>query len=208
MSKELSAKMGQSYKAAERLIRTETSHFHGEADKAAYEAAGIEEYEYVATLDARTCAVCGALDGKHFRVEDAQAGVNYPPMHPNDRCTTVEYDPNDAMDWYNSGKPMPKNMTYEEWYQLQVEEHGSGYVEMERKRPIMQRLTGRPGKNTRSFLERTRLQARQNSRTSNTAIQICTGCISWTTSAAAGWHRALPRNFLGRKMPAQNRINF
>lgn len=134
MSKELSAKMGQSYKAAERLIRTETSHFHGEADKAAYEAAGIEEYEYVATLDARTCAVCGALDGKHFRVEDAQAGVNYPPMHPNDRCTTVEYDPNDAMDWYNSGKPMPKNMTYEEWYQLQVEEHGSGYVEMERKK--------------------------------------------------------------------------
>lgn len=134
MSKELSAKMGQSYKAAERLIRTETAHFHGEADKAAYEAAGIEEYEYVTTLDARTCAVCGALDGKHFRVEDAQAGVNYPPMHPNDRCTTVEYDPNDAMDWYNSGKPMPKNMTYEEWYDQQVAEHGPGYVETQREK--------------------------------------------------------------------------
>ena len=134
MSKELSARMGQSYKAAERLIRTETAHFHGEADKAAYEAAGIEEYEYVATLDARTCAVCGALDGKHFKLEDAKAGVNYPPMHPNDRCTTVEYDPDDAMDWYNSGKPMPKNTTYKEWCQQQVEEHGPGYVEMERKK--------------------------------------------------------------------------
>lgn len=108
MLKELSAKMGQSYKAAERLIRTETPTSTERRIKRPTRAAGIEEYEYVATLDARTCAVCGALDGKHFRVEDAQAGVNYPPMHPNDRCTTVEYDPNDAMDWYNSGKPMPK----------------------------------------------------------------------------------------------------
>lgn len=119
MSKELSARMGQSYKAAERLIRTETTYFHGESDKAAYEAAGVDEYEYVATLDGRTCEVCAALDGKHFKLKDAQAGVNYPPMHPNDRCTTVEYDPDDALDWYNSGQKMPENMTYEEWAERQ-----------------------------------------------------------------------------------------
>ena len=134
MSKALSARMGQSYKAAERLIRTETNHFHGEADKAAYKAAGVDEYEYVATLDSRTCETCAALDGKHFKVKDAQAGVNYPPMHPNDRCTTVEYDPDDALDWYNSGKPMPENMTYEEWYDQQVAQNGAGYVETERKK--------------------------------------------------------------------------
>lgn len=119
MSKELSAKMGQSYKAAERLIRTETTHFHSEADKAAYNAAGVDQYEYIATHDARTCETCAALDGKHFKLKDAQAGVNYPPMHPNDRCTTVEYDPDDALDWYNSGKKMPENMTYEEWAERQ-----------------------------------------------------------------------------------------
>lgn len=119
MSKVLSARMGQSYKAAERLIRTETNHFHGEADKAAYKAAGVDEYEYVATLDSRTCETCAALDGKHFKVKDAQAGVNYPPMHPNDRCTTVEYDPDDALDWYNSGLKMPENMTFEEWAEMQ-----------------------------------------------------------------------------------------
>lgn len=134
LSKALSARMGQSYKAAERLIRTETAHFHSEADKAAYAAAGVDEYEYVATLDARTCETCAALDGKHFKVKDAQAGVNYPPMHPNDRCTTVEYDPDDALDWYNSGKRMPENMTYEEWYDQQVAQHGPGYVETERKK--------------------------------------------------------------------------
>lgn len=119
MSKELSARMGQSYKAAERLIRTETAHFHSEADKAAYNAAGVSEYEYVATLDSQTCETCAALDGKHFKVKDAQVGVNYPPMHPNDRCTTVESDPDDALDWYNSGLKMPKNMTFEEWAERQ-----------------------------------------------------------------------------------------
>ena len=119
MSKDLSARMGQSYKAAERLIRTETAHFHSEADKAAYNAAGVNEYEYVATLDSRTCEICAALDGKHFKVKDARVGVNYPPMHPNDRCTTVEYDPGDALDWYNSGVKMPENMTYKEWAEKQ-----------------------------------------------------------------------------------------
>ena len=134
MAKDISARMGQSYKAAERLVRTEMSHFHGESDRAAYKAAGVEEYEFVATMDERTCAVCGALDGQHFPLAKAQEGVNYPPMHPNDRCTTVEYDPDDALDWYNSGKPMPKNMTYEEWYDQQVADHGPGYVETQREK--------------------------------------------------------------------------
>ena len=64
MSTELSARMGQSYKAAERVVRTETAHFHAEADKEAYRAAGVEEYEFMATLDSRTCESCGPLDGK------------------------------------------------------------------------------------------------------------------------------------------------
>lgn len=140
MTREMSAKTGQSYKAAERLIRTETAHFHSEADRKAYDAAGVGQYEFVATLDTRTSEICASLDGKHFKVKDAQAGVNYPPMHPNCRSTTVEYDPDDALDWYNSGKEMPKNMTYEEWYDQQVAEHGPGYVETERKKVYNQKV--------------------------------------------------------------------
>lgn len=115
MSKELADRMGQSYKVAERLIRTETTHFHNEATKTAYNAAGVEQYEFMATLDNRTSDVCAGLDGKHFKVSEAKAGTNYPPLHPNCRSTTVEYDPHEALDWYNSGQPMPDNMTYEEW---------------------------------------------------------------------------------------------
>lgn len=72
-----------------RLIRTETNRVHNAAEKAAYEEEGITEYRFLATLDGRTCDVCGALDGKTFPVSEAKEGINYPPLHPNDRCTTT-----------------------------------------------------------------------------------------------------------------------
>ena len=54
MSSALAAKMGQSYKNAERLVRTETAHIHAESDRAAYKEAGVEQYEFMATLEVRT----------------------------------------------------------------------------------------------------------------------------------------------------------
>ena len=115
LSKGLSDKMGQSYKVAERLIRTESNHFHTAADMDAYQAAGVRQYEFLATLDSRTSEVCAGLDGKFFPVEEAQAGVNCPPMHPNCRSCTVEYDPEEQRDWEAIGQPMPERMTYQEW---------------------------------------------------------------------------------------------
>lgn len=74
----------------------------------------------MAAVNERTCDTCGALDGRRFKVDDAEPGVNYPPIHPNCRCTTVEYDPEEALDWLNSGEPMPKRTTYQEWYSRQT----------------------------------------------------------------------------------------
>ncbi|GAC41895.1 minor capsid protein, partial [Paenibacillus popilliae] len=134
MSKELSDRLGSSFKNAERLIRTETAHFHNEASKAAYNAAGVKKYEFMATLDMRTSDACRSLDGKRFKVSEAQAGVNFPPLHPWCRSTTLEHDPEDALDWHNSGQAMPLHMTYEEWYDSQVEEKGQDKVEAEEKK--------------------------------------------------------------------------
>ena len=115
MSKSLADTMGKSYIVAERLIRTEANHFHSEADRGAYEAAGVEQYEFMATLDNRVSEVCAGLDGKIFDVKDAQTGVNYPPMHPWCRSTTVEHDPEAAAD----GEPMPDDMDFEDWEEWQ-----------------------------------------------------------------------------------------
>ena len=134
MSNDLADAMGKSYRVAERLVRTEANHFHAEADKLAYSAAGVKEYEFMATLDNRTSEICGSLDGKVFKVSEAKPGTNYPPMHPHCRSTTCEHDPEDAADWAASGQPMPERMTYEEWKAEQDEKYGAGYVETERKK--------------------------------------------------------------------------
>lgn len=104
LSKELSDKPGQSYKTADGCPYR-SDHFHNAADVAAYKAAGVRQYEFIATLDNRTSAVCAGLDGKVFDIGDAQTGVNYPPMHPNCRSTTVEYDPDEWKDWETIGSP-------------------------------------------------------------------------------------------------------
>lgn len=107
MAARLAEAEGQSFKAAERLVRTETARIHTAADMRAYADAGIEQYEFMASLDERTCEVCGKLDGKIFAVSDAVVGENYPPVHPNCRCTTVAVFPE-----RQGGK---KSKTYEEW---------------------------------------------------------------------------------------------
>lgn len=92
MSRELKNATGTSFNDAFRLIRTETSHIDGqvtlEGYKQAKEELGLEYYEYDAFLDTRTSAICEELNGKRFKVDEAQVGVNYPPMHPNCRSTT------------------------------------------------------------------------------------------------------------------------
>jgi fused signal recognition particle receptor len=71
------------------LARTEVNYISNQADLDAYKMADIEEYEYLATLDMRTSEVCRSLDGTVHKVSHAKVGVNFPPMHPNCRSTTI-----------------------------------------------------------------------------------------------------------------------
>ncbi|WP_261378356.1 deaminase domain-containing protein [Paenibacillus agilis] len=127
--KDLSDQTGASYKHLERLVQTESAYFHSEAIRMAYEASGVKQYEYVAKLDRRTSDTCLSLDGKKFNVSDAKRGINYPPMHPRCRSTTIENA--DGIDESRmSGPPLPKDMTYEQWHKERVE--GTGKPEVER----------------------------------------------------------------------------
>lgn len=92
MSRELRDLTGESFNNAFRLIRTETSHIDGQVTLEGYRQAseelGLQYYEYDAFLDSRTSSFCRELDGKRFKITDAEVGVNYPPRHPNCRSTT------------------------------------------------------------------------------------------------------------------------
>lgn len=120
LSRELASKMETSYSSAVRLVRTETAYVHGQADLKAYEEEGVEEYEYLATLDSKTSTACQELDGKTFKLEDAKAGVNYPPLHPHCRSTTAESFPKNygsriARDSEGKSYYVPRDISYKEW---------------------------------------------------------------------------------------------
>ena len=79
----------------ERLLRTEVNYTLNQATLDGYKEAGIEKYEFNATLDSRTSQICSELHGEIFEIKKIAVGLNYPPMHPRCRSTTIpiiDYD--------------------------------------------------------------------------------------------------------------------
>ena len=73
----------------ERLLRTEVNYTLNQATLDGYKEAGIEKYEFSATLDSRTSQICSELHGEVFEIKKIAVGLNYPPMHPRCRSTTI-----------------------------------------------------------------------------------------------------------------------
>lgn len=130
MTKRITRRMEVSASNARRLVRTESAYIHEQAGLDGYEECGITEYQFLATLDRKTSQQCRELDGKTFQVTDAETGVNYPPMHPNCRSTTVPSPGTDASRRIARGADgksyeVPGSMTYQEWHsQLSEDEKG------------------------------------------------------------------------------------
>lgn len=119
-------KMDVSKKAAATLVHTEQAYFSSLGTLKAYNEMGVDEYIYVATLDFRTSDICRDLDHEVFSIKDAQAGVNYPPMHPRCRSTTAPYTgalegTRTARDMFNNEVKVDKSLNYKEWHKKYVE---------------------------------------------------------------------------------------
>lgn len=87
--KTLMKRFDVSYSDANRVARTELTYVQNQATKDSFVKAGVKEYEYLAEIDDRTSEECEELDGQRFPIESAIVGVNYPPRHPNCRCTVL-----------------------------------------------------------------------------------------------------------------------
>lgn len=140
VAKRIEEKMDSSYKNSIRLVQTEHAYCMNEASKYTYDDLDIDKYEFLATLDIRTCNDCAKLDGKVFNTKDAITGLNYPPMHPNDRCTTVPYYEDDEDDEKDTrfardedGKriEVPANMKYEEWAKKYINKNYENHSNIE-----------------------------------------------------------------------------
>ena len=85
----LKKELDVSYGYARRLAVTESARVYSEAQKANYEANGVEEFEIMTELKA--CQICQPFNGKIFKVSELVPALNAPPFHPNCRCTTVPH---------------------------------------------------------------------------------------------------------------------
>ena len=114
---------------ARRLVRTESAFFHNQMELLSYEDAEITKYKFVAVLDKRTSHICQDHDNKVYDTDKAVPGVNYPPLHPWCRSTTIAYD--EDADYSKlerrarnpeTGKVeyVPADMSYKEWYDKYV----------------------------------------------------------------------------------------
>lgn len=124
VAKKMKTKVFDAY----RLLHTESSFLMSEATHAGYREDGVEKYQILATLDSKTCGVCGDLDGNVYTEDEAVVGKNMPPFHCFCRCTDVPYyDDMDLSDLTRAARDpetgetyeVPADMTYKEWRNLQ-----------------------------------------------------------------------------------------
>lgn len=88
-SRDFRERFGVQQYYAERLVRTETNYFHNAGEIESYKKLGFEYFTFLATLDNRTSEICAEMDSKTFKISEAEAGYNVPPLHPNCRSTIV-----------------------------------------------------------------------------------------------------------------------
>lgn len=103
---------------AYRLLVTELARVQTSAQMESFKRNGFDQYTFLALGTA--CEICRKIDGKHFDVDKANAGINMPPMHPNCRCSTSAFMDDDEYNaWLDSYKD--HGVTWDEWKTVQSE---------------------------------------------------------------------------------------
>lgn len=69
-----------------RLVYTEGTYVSRMAQVEELKREGFDSYTMQAVHDGKACEQCHGVEGKTFRFEDMQVGVNFPPLHPYCRC--------------------------------------------------------------------------------------------------------------------------
>jgi SPP1 gp7 family putative phage head morphogenesis protein len=124
---ELAKKMNASKVNIGRVYMTESSAIAARSQEECYKELGVEEFEFLASLDDETCKICQSMDGRHFPMSEYEIGLTVNPLHTGCRCTTVPYFPDDDEDSTRAARneegktiQIPANMTYEQWKEKYV----------------------------------------------------------------------------------------
>ena len=129
MAKMVEDKMHAGLSNARRLVRTEMNYVQNHAAADSIKESGMKYYRFIATMDRRTSSMCRAHDGKVYPINEYRPGGNAPPLHPNCRSTIAgslrdvynEDGTRTARNYEKKTIHVPKNMTYESWYNTYIE---------------------------------------------------------------------------------------
>lgn len=128
LAKDFAKKFNTKEYEAYRLLHTEGSFIIEQSTQKAYENDGVLKYQWLATLDSKTCEECVPLDGKVFDVGKGIVGKNLTPKHNLCRCTTIPYyddvEPGTRTARGTDNKQsysVPADMTFEKWHKEYVE---------------------------------------------------------------------------------------
>lgn len=129
MARMVEDKMDAGLSNAKRLVRTEMNYVQNRAALDSIKESGMKYYRFIATLDRRTSSMCRAHDGKVYPIDECRPGENAPPLHPNCRSTIagslrdsqLETGTRTARNYEGKNIDIPKNITYESWYNTYIE---------------------------------------------------------------------------------------
>ena len=91
MARDIAKATDSSKKRSQTLVRTEGTRITSQSNLKNMVDSGVRKFEFIATLDNKTSNICSSMDGMIFNIEDAEIGVNVPPLHPNCRSTIAPY---------------------------------------------------------------------------------------------------------------------
>lgn len=121
MVKEIDDVMGKGRYVAERLVRTECKYFANQGELLAYKEDGIEKYVYMGGTEGGWVCDCAFYNNKIIHVDQAKAGVNFPPLHPNCKCAIRPYFENSILDNNKDCVPIDESMSFKDWKKEFVE---------------------------------------------------------------------------------------
>lgn len=115
MVKEINDVMGKGKEAAERVVRTECKYFANRGELQGYKENGITQYVFMGGSEGSVHCDCAFYNEKIIDVDKAEAGVNFPPMHPNCLCTVRAHFELSVFGDRSNVTPLDKNIKYQEW---------------------------------------------------------------------------------------------
>lgn len=97
MTRELQGITGKEKYVVERLVRTECKYFANQGELLSYKNNGIKKYVFMGGTEGSINCECEFYNNKVIDIDKAEVGHNFPPLHPNCKCTIRAYFENSIL---------------------------------------------------------------------------------------------------------------